>query len=108
MKWLRSAVAEVLLGSALGCGTVVHGHVTAMTVDPGVTVLTPLYVGKTMLLMPMDFPETYDITVTGPDSHGKVTSQTIYIDASEYRGIHIGDIYDCGQKVQCVTERPHK
>lgn len=111
---MKKSLLVLLIATLLlvGCTRVVHGSVSGKIDHPAETVFMPMVIstGKsTMVIMvPMTYPESYSVVVTGKDKDGKDATQELYVDRTQFDLIRYGDSYACGgeKQVECATERP--
>lgn len=110
---MKGLICISLLFMLIGCDHVVHGHVVEKQVVPAGEILMPMYMscGKNcsyMMFIPIYYPESYVVQVYGPDTSGKQVSENLYESESEFSSIKVGDVYECGETHQCITDRPEK
>jgi hypothetical protein len=94
------------------CHQINHGTVVGKKLIPAETLYMPTQMsfdgGKTTtwIMMPMEFPDSYIISVSGRNQHGQRRTEDFYVDQDDFSKIQIGDLYTCGEVKQCVVDRP--
>lgn len=111
MNRILTGILALCLLLACACNTVVHGKVTNKTVHPPLTtflvIMSPCGKGCIMpIMVPITYPESYSITVDGPDKEGKPAQDELYLDVQAWGKTSVGDTYECGAKKECITSRP--
>ena len=80
--------------SLCGCSEIREYKVVDKQYQPAHTVLTPVYNGKNITLLPTYYPEQYFIVIEGIDDDGKAHRRSVQVSPVDYENVVIGQEWE--------------
>ena len=77
-----------------GCSEIRECKVVDKQYQPAHTVLTPVYNGKNIMLLPTYYPEQYFIVIEGIDDDGKAHRRSVQVSPVDYENVVIGQEWE--------------